>query len=729
MFRRFFLIGLCLGMTSAMGLAGSGDDYVRIARLSYLDGPVSFQHSGDVDWTAASINLPLQPGDRIYTANDGRAEIEFDDGSVYRLAEMTDVEILSLKEDLIQIRVSLGLSTLTVRSGVSFEVDAPAAAFTTLRKGVYRFDVVENGDTDAIARKGQLEAANDQFSRSVESGELIHVTPGEKGTNTLSRYDRRDDWDDWNDRRNADMLAYKSREYLPNNVYMGVSELDSYGRWVVVDTYGPAWVPYNVDPFWSPYWVGRWCYRPFWGWTWVSYEPWGWLPYHYGRWYHSAGFGWCWLPGLAFEFNFWSPGLVRFYHGPGWISWCALGPHDYYNVNHYHFNRSHAYQLNNLRALQSRAPDDPINRHVTGAFRTVQTDQFVSGSFGGRDRVGQVSSIDQPWSRGQMVTDRLGIQPTSRSYSPAPDKPVMRPARESSLPTVVRTEPAVRTGPRDRIVRITNPNLAPLPSNRFEGRGEPGSGAVVGRGTESSGESGSGRRSVNQPGRGAISPAPDVLDRKPQDGTVTPGRAPGRAYQTPQRERSVSPAPSTNDSSRNPGRDYPNTRPAVRPDNNPPRRMESTPAPAQPRIERPPAAPERKSEPDRTKPPSNPRSNESAASTVNSSRSNWAGNASRSYADTPRAPEVGRWESSYAQPRSREIWRQQEAPAYVPPSYSRGGGYAAPSYQRGSGVSAPSFRVYSTPPAARGGSFGGGFAHSAPSQAPSASGSGRHRSR
>lgn len=724
MFRRFFLIGLCFGMTSLTGLASSSDDYIRIARLSYLDGHVSFQHSGEVDWTAASINTPLQPGDRIYTANDARAEIEFDDGSVYRLAEKTDVEILSLKEDLIQIRVLLGLSTLTVRSGISFEVDAPAAAFNTLRKGVYRFDVVENGDTDAIVRKGQLEAANDQFSRRVESGELVHVTPGEKGTNTLSRYDRRDDWDDWNDRRDADMLAYKSREYLPDNVYMGVSELDSYGRWVAVDTYGPAWVPYNVDPLWSPYWVGRWCYRPFWGWTWISYEPWGWLPYHYGRWHHSVSFGWCWIPGAAFGFHFWSPGLVRFYHGPGWVSWCALGPHDYYNVNNYYFHRTNDYQLNNLRALQARAPDDLANRHVPGAFRTVQTDQFVSGSFGGRDRVGQLSNIDQPWSRGQMVTDRLGIQPTPRSYSPAPNRPVMRPAIESRLPAIVRAEPSVRTGPQDRIVRITNPNLAPLPSNRFEGRGEPGSGAVVGRGAESSGGSGSGRRSVIQPGRSEISPAPGVLDRRPQDGAGTSGRAPGRVYQTPQRERSVSPAPTTNDSSRNPGRDYPNSRPAVRPDNNPPRRMESTPAPAQPRIERP-AAPERKTEPDRPKPPSDPRSNDSAAARVNSSRSNWAENNSRPYAETPRAPETSRWENSYAQPRSREAWRQPEAPAYVPPSSSRGGGYAAPSYPRGSGNSAPSFRVYSAPPAARGGSFGGGFAHSAPS----ASGSGRHRGR
>jgi hypothetical protein len=703
MLRKSLLPLLCFGMTCCVGLAGSNDDYFRLARLSYIDGHVSFQHSDDVDWTAASINMPLQPGDRIYTGNDGRAEIEFDDGSVYRLAEKTDVEILSLNDDMIQIQVLVGLSTLTVRSGISYEVDTPAAAFSTLRKGVYRFDVVENGNTDAIVRKGLLEAANDHITQKVDSGELIHVIPGDAGSPALSRYDRRDEWDDWNDRRNADRLAYDSHKYLPDNVYMGVSDLDAYGHWVTVDVYGPAWVPYSIDPLWSPYWVGRWCYRPFWGWTWVSYEPWGWLPYHYGRWHHSLSFGWCWLPGPAFGFNFWSPGLVRFYNGPGWVSWCPLGPYDYYNVNNFFFNRGYSYQLNNLRALQTRGPNDLINRSAVGAFRTVQRDQFIAGSFGGRDRVDQLSYIDQPWTRGQMVTDRLAIQPTARSYAPAPDRPVMRPAAEPSLPVVVRSEPSVRTMPQDRVQRITNPNVAPLPS-----------------------AGGSGSPPVTEPGRRQTSPIPSSGEERsmPQP-PINAGRAPGRVYQAPQTaapqgQRSYSPPPASNDVSRSRGRDNPNNAPMVRPDSNPPRQKES-PAPAPQRIERP-AAPERKQDPDRPRPESRPRPNGADTARIDSSRSNWA-----AYSNPPRAPETVRSERSYAQPRSNPAWRQPESPAYAAPSYSRGGGYAAPSFPQGNWSSAPA-PSYSAPPVNRGGGFsGGGVAHSAPSRAPSGgSGGGNH---
>jgi len=305
MTRRILFLLLSLSLAgAAWAKPQEKDDYTRLARLSYIEGNVSYQHATDVDWAAASINLPLEPGDRVYTSPDGRAEIEFDDGSVYRLARNTDVEILSLREDLIQMRILVGLSTLIVSSDTDFEINTPAAAFNALRKGSYRFFVDENGDSDAIVRKGKLEAANNSFSRQIDSGEMLHFTLGDSGKPEFTRYDRRDDWDEWNDRRNADLNAYGGRKYLPDTVYIGVSDLHRHGRWVEVDTYGSAWVPYSMGVSWSPYSVGRWCYRPVFGWTWVSYEPWGWLPYHYGRWYRSSIYGWCWLPGPSFSFNF-----------------------------------------------------------------------------------------------------------------------------------------------------------------------------------------------------------------------------------------------------------------------------------------------------------------------------------------------------------------------------------------------------------------------------------------
>jgi hypothetical protein len=500
MSRKFLFLILSIFLFSFYGMASS-QEYFRIARLSYVEGKVSFQHTGEMDWSAATVNMPLEPGDRLYTGDGGRAEIEFDDGSVIRLASRTDVEMLAMREQHVQMRLLLGLCFLTDRSSVDFEINTPAAAFTTEDHGIYRFEVAENGDTYGIVRKGEMQAANNRFSRQVESGQMLHIPAAENATEDLTSYRERDAWDEWNDRRNADLLSYNSRRYIPDGVYYGVGDLDRYGRWVSVDSYGYGWVPY-VDVGWSPYWDGRWCYRPYFGWTWVSYEPWGWLPYHYGSWYHHASFGWTWLPGPSFGFHFWSPGLVRFYHGRDRISWCALGPGDYYNVNNYHYNPTYNYYINNLRLTQRRGPEDLVNRNSPGAMRSVRAEQFVDGGYA-RDLA---QSRNNPVIGGgdQIVTGRLDIRPTARSYAPAPERAAVRPTAVGSRAVVVRTEPEVRS-PDSRYQRITNPEVA-VPRARPDATGR----ATARDARPATGSTSSGTETV--PDRGAV---------------------PGRSYQVP----------------------------------------------------------------------------------------------------------------------------------------------------------------------------------------------------
>jgi hypothetical protein len=481
MTRYILCILLVMSMANVVAWA-EPDDYIydRIARISYMEGYVSFQHTSDVDWTAASINLPLQPGDRIYTGPGGRAEIEFDEGSVLQLAEQTDIQFLSLNDEIIQIRILTGLSSLTVLSEANFEADTPAAAFIVLSKGVYRFDTKDNGDTDAIVRKGALDAVSHRFVHRIDSGEQMFITAEENNSYHLSRYDRRDAWDEWTDRRNADAIARTSRKYLPDNVYVGVSDLDHYGRWVTVESYGAAWVPFSVGVSWSPYSVGRWCYRPVWGWTWVSYEPWGWLPYHYGRWYRSASYGWCWLPGPSFSFNFWSPGLVTFYYGPTWVSWCPLGPGDYYSITNYYYNRRlYQNQVVNLRALHRRDPGDSINRHARGAFRTVDIAQFRDGGSRAIATRSGYRKITQPWNQGSLVRERLAVQPTSRSFSADPDRRAVRSRVVKPKPALVHAEPTALSAKRDGYIRLTNVNVTSRAVNRTKSGNTSKSGDTV----------------------------------------------------------------------------------------------------------------------------------------------------------------------------------------------------------------------------------------------------------
>src|SRR5438128_2075109 len=140
-----------------------------------------------------------------------------------------------------------------------------------------------------------------------------------------------DVWDSWNYARTDELIDSMSARYVPAGVY-GVDDLDHYGAWRVVPTYGAVWVPREVATGWAPYSTGRWVADPQYGWTWVDAAPWGWAPYHYGRWVYVDGY-WAWAPGPLVARPVYAPALVAFFGAPGvrvvvgspFVSWVALG--------------------------------------------------------------------------------------------------------------------------------------------------------------------------------------------------------------------------------------------------------------------------------------------------------------------------------------------------------------------------------------------------------------------
>src|ERR1039458_5474729 len=97
-------------------------------------------------------------------------------------------------------------------------------------------------------------------------------------------------------------------------------DLDNYGTWQTVPTYGAIWVPTSVQAGWAPYRYGHWAYIAPWGWTWVDDAPWGFAPFHYGRWV-SWGGGWGWAPGPMIGVGwrpYYAPALVGWIGGGGW---------------------------------------------------------------------------------------------------------------------------------------------------------------------------------------------------------------------------------------------------------------------------------------------------------------------------------------------------------------------------------------------------------------------------
>src|SRR5580658_3899913 len=81
------LAALALG-AQALAPAVRADDAspaARAVRLSSVDGQVQLSQGNQVIAETSVANTPLFEGTRVTTADDGRAEIQFEDGSVARL--------------------------------------------------------------------------------------------------------------------------------------------------------------------------------------------------------------------------------------------------------------------------------------------------------------------------------------------------------------------------------------------------------------------------------------------------------------------------------------------------------------------------------------------------------------------------------------------------------------------------------------------------------------------
>src|SRR5690348_18486379 len=62
------------------------DDMQRgVARISLMNGEVSVRRGDSGDWVAGVINAPLLSDDRISTAPNSRAEVQFDSANLLRL--------------------------------------------------------------------------------------------------------------------------------------------------------------------------------------------------------------------------------------------------------------------------------------------------------------------------------------------------------------------------------------------------------------------------------------------------------------------------------------------------------------------------------------------------------------------------------------------------------------------------------------------------------------------
>ena len=294
----------------------SYDSQVRIVRISYVEGQVRIDTGHGYE--SATMNVPVVERTWLQTRSDGWAEVQFEDGSVARLAPDTVIAFTRLG------RLSSGATVTTVdldqgeaefkianRDGGEFEVTVKNKTISLDHAASFRVTSTNADPLEVAVWKGTVNVHDSDSGGdvAVNKNETFALDPADPAQYALDKGAEVDQLDQWSRQRDDALSTYAAAGQSYPYQY-GASDLNQYGQYYDDPGYGTVWQPYGVNLGWDPFMNGYWTYSPGFGYTWVSAYPWGWLPYRYGNWVYINNRGWCWAPG----------GWSRWHTGPRWVN-------------------------------------------------------------------------------------------------------------------------------------------------------------------------------------------------------------------------------------------------------------------------------------------------------------------------------------------------------------------------------------------------------------------------
>jgi hypothetical protein len=301
------IVGLfCVGLHPVYTVAS----HARIIRLSLVQGDVRILHDSKGDplandkapWERAVLNLPIRQHDVLATDN-GRAEVEFENGAMAFINENSVLEFfdLSLDDGSLTTRLVLrqGTGSFYVNPARDDYFSVTGGDFTAEAAGRanFRMDNFDDGSTVAVI-KGQVSVVHKNDNKLLAKGQSFTMSAG-AATGTINSAPQSDDFDRWVSGREDSVVTATNaaKQYSNTSPYVsGFGDLYTYGGFYPIAGVGYGWQPYGVGIGWSPFDYGNWFYGSQFGWSFIGSQPWGWLPYHYGGWLFQPGIGWLWTP-------------------------------------------------------------------------------------------------------------------------------------------------------------------------------------------------------------------------------------------------------------------------------------------------------------------------------------------------------------------------------------------------------------------------------------------------
>lgn len=318
--------------------------------ISYVDGEAFVLKPDGEGALKAVVNLPLVPGDVIYTEDRGRCELQFDNGTLIRLDENTEIKLntvlsksLTSKDKITTLQLHKGaiFNMNQVYNDEIFQVITPTAAIKMYERSTNLIEVNKDGETEVSVVRGKmgiLYGAADKTSkkRFLGAGKSALVTRDHELQAAAVKKDVA--FVAWNEylNRNFKELHYGISQVpeviyrrSPGIVHFAEKWSTKFGVWEYNELFGYVWKPFE-DVFHGN--------RPFWDANYVRVngemvlvpnQPWAWAPAHLGTWFFSKTYGWVWIPGDAFSQGICAVGLWPAGRISGPADWLFYSPHSY----------------------------------------------------------------------------------------------------------------------------------------------------------------------------------------------------------------------------------------------------------------------------------------------------------------------------------------------------------------------------------------------------------------
>ncbi|MEK7723818.1 MAG: FecR domain-containing protein [Acidobacteriota bacterium] len=231
--------------------------------VNYVSGKVAVEKDGKADGFLKKGD-EIEVGDKVLSQTDGKVEILLNPGSYIRLAENSSFEFLSTSLDDLQLQVNKGSAIFEVIADKDFTVTIkmPNSKFYLISEGVFRVDVLENGEGKISVWKGKAQVG-DANATIVKGGKSATQNATNVAIEKFDR-DKKGEFDNWS-RDRAKEIAKTNASLIQRQMRQSLLTSYNSNSWNASNGYG-LWVQ---DPFSRTF-----CFLPF-GWGWRS-------PYGFG---------------------------------------------------------------------------------------------------------------------------------------------------------------------------------------------------------------------------------------------------------------------------------------------------------------------------------------------------------------------------------------------------------------------------------------------------------------